>query len=61
MNKASKTTTKSNYCLVRAPPVALYNYKQTKTLPLTIGFRGMLYFNTFHVLSNRYLVTQCTI
>ena len=49
VNKARKTTSKCHYCRVRAPPVELDEYKQSKTLPLTIGFRALLYLNTLHV------------
>ena len=50
MNKASKTTSKCHHCRVRAPPVELDEYKQSKTLPLTVGFRALLHSNTLHLL-----------
>ena len=39
-----------HYCRVRAAPVELDEYGQSKTLPLTIGFRAILYLNTLHIL-----------
>ena len=50
-DKASKTTRQGIITAAFAlPPIALNKNKQSKTLPLTIGFRALLYLNTLHVL-----------
>ena len=51
MNKVSKTTSKCHYCRVLVPPFELDECKQSKTLPLTIGFRSTVYkkLNTTHI------------
>ena len=49
MNKGSEAASNMHYCRVRAPPVELDEFKQTKTIPLTIVFRALLHMNTLHV------------
>ena len=51
MNKASKTRSNCHYYHVRALPVDLEEYNQSKKLPFRIRFRALLYLNTRHTLA----------